>query len=843
MIIEIAQLKKIKGRSLRELRVRGKQEVTKLGERVLGWSTSEMSDSDFYNEIRPGRRNGSGAGTARDVLGRIRESVSPQTRAGTLIPALAHREQIVALMNARFAGQRDALIERADRAARGEFDLLGFKDLSFGNPIDWHLEPVSGKRSPLNHWSTIEYLNPARSGDKKVTWELNRHQHFVTLGQAYWLTNDERYAESFVAQATSWMDDNPPEQGINWTSSLEVAFRSISWLWALHLFAGSPYVTADFAARMLKFLIAHGRHINAYLSHYFSPNTHLTGEALGLFYLGSALPEFSRAKGWRETGLRILLEQLPVQVRADGVYFEQATYYHRYTADFYLHLLVLSRASDTALPAEVGRRLSLMLDHLMWITRPDRTSPVIGDDDGGRLILLGVRDSSDFSDTLAAGAAVFERGDWKFVAGEAACETLWLLGPEAVERYDRIAPEPPSDHERAFTEGGYYVMRDGWSRDSSYALIDCGPHGSAGCGHAHADSLSFEFASRGTTWLIDPGTFTYTLNLDMRNEFRVTSAHNTTMVDGESQSIPAGPFSWSHVARSSARAFTTGPSFAYFEGSHDGYERLEDRVTHSRGVMMVKAGDEHPLPTYLVLRDRFSARDSHRYEMTYHFPSYCSTVAIENRLKVAEPRGGRLLLTAFGTAPTKAEIRRGWVSRCHRHREQAPVGVIEATGRGSQEFVTFIIPGQASVSRAANGFAITAGRARDFIMTGDGAAQECGPVRARAELAWARLDAGETADGFTGAGFVFGDALEVCGVGFASEAIAESFSMRKEKAQDELSLSVSGVSRFRLSFDRPPARIRIGRTAFSLKPGLSSAVFVMEGAGWKVVDSINRVTN
>ena len=113
-----------------------------------------------------------------------------------------------------------------------------------------------------------------------MTWELSRHAHFVTLGQAYALTGEERYVEAFVTQVASWLDENPPEQGINWASSLELAFRSINWIWTLHLTAGSPHVTPELVARLVKSLAAHGRHVESFLSTWFSPNTHLTGEAL-----------------------------------------------------------------------------------------------------------------------------------------------------------------------------------------------------------------------------------------------------------------------------------------------------------------------------------------------------------------------------------------------------------------------------------------------------------------------------------------------------------------------------------------------------------------------------------
>ena len=37
----------------------------------------------------------------------------------------------------------------AERLHAGEFDLLGYRGLRFGNPIDWHLDPVHNRRSPL----------------------------------------------------------------------------------------------------------------------------------------------------------------------------------------------------------------------------------------------------------------------------------------------------------------------------------------------------------------------------------------------------------------------------------------------------------------------------------------------------------------------------------------------------------------------------------------------------------------------------------------------------------------------------------------------------------------------
>jgi len=875
MSIGIAQLKKLRGRSLRELRTRGQQELAKIGERLRG--SRELSDSQLRREIHPASRNGSGEGTSLLIRERIRTAcgttlhvVDRQTHAATtaqtFFPALAQREQIVAAMEQRFPEVRRALIDRADRACAGRFDLLGFHDLSFGQPIDWHLEPISGKRTPLDHWSRIDYLNSKKAGDKKITWELNRHAHFVTFGQAYWLTGDERYAEAFVAQATAWMDANPVNRGINWASSLELAFRAIAWLWALHLFADSRALDSRFVARLLKFLIAHGRHIQSHLSTYFSPNTHLTGEALGLFYLGTALPELKCAAVWRATGQRILLEQLPIHIRKDGVYFEQTTYYHRYTVDFYLHLVALARAGDLKLPDEVEARLSRAMDYLMWTTRPGGAMSLVGDDDGGRLIHLGARAMDDARDTLATGAALLGRGDWKYVAGDAAAETLWLLGPAALARYDELQAPPPTESSRAFVDSGYFVMRDGWSNQSTYVLIDAGLHGASSCGHAHADALAFEFAANGETWLVDPGTFTYTGDAQWRDGFRSSEAHNTVTADGQSQSLPAGPFAWQHIAQATAHEFIAGRGFDYFEGAHDGYQRLLDPVTHTRSLLLVKASDAQT-PAYLIVRDEFDAKAAHHYAARYHFAAGCETETRDNQITATTLRG-ELNLFAFGTSETGMRIEDSFVSRVYGQREAAPVAVIETDGEGAQEMVSFIVaqpenaqpadaqPGSARILRAGFTSAAHSGamidcretgtleacaprlaafnvcfdQSRDIVITGDGTSEvECESLTARGRVAVGRFAGREFVRGC----LIQGDKLEAKGC-FALRAPAAIEFCEIQFADGTMEITIHGASRFALSFYKPSNRVVVNNSSVSVNPACRSVAFVLETSGWKM---------
>ena len=192
--------------------------------------------------------------------------------------------------------------------------MLGYKDLDYGSPIDWHLDAVHGKIAPRKLFHKVRYLDFAEVGDSKITWELNRHQHLVTLAKAFRLTGNARYADEILLQWRLWQRDNPYPVGINWASSLEVSFRCLSWIWTYELLKGSPGLP-DFRNEWLRGMALHGRHIERYLSTYFSPNTHLLGEGVGLFFLGVLCPESAAAERWKALGWEIVVREADSNTR------------------------------------------------------------------------------------------------------------------------------------------------------------------------------------------------------------------------------------------------------------------------------------------------------------------------------------------------------------------------------------------------------------------------------------------------------------------------------------------------------------------------------------------------
>jgi hypothetical protein len=616
-----------------ELRFRARQELSKRQDHLLNFLRFDFSRNSLRSEAV---QRGNFFFGAEDVNGRLE------------------------LLRQRLPEQVTRIIQQADNILAHRFDLLGYSGLAYDAPIDWHLDSVHGRRAPRKAFYRVRYLDFDEVGDSKVTWELNRHQHFVILAKAYRLTGDPRYADEILRQWRHWRAENPYPIGINWSSSLEVAFRSLAWLWTYHMLLGASGLP-DFRQEWLRMFALHGRHIERYLSTYFSPNTHLLGEGVALFFLGVLCPELSSAQRWKNKGWQIVLDEARRQVGPDGFHFEQSAYYHVYALDFFLHSAILASVNGIPLPKEFEESLEKMLTALYLLGRCG-PPPRLGDDDGGRLFDPQRNRAEDFLDPLATGSVLFNRGDYK-AASQLCEETIWLVGPEGVRRWDELESTPASMNSAALEASGLYLLAS--DKPASQLVFDCGPLGAQSGGHGHADALSVTLRSRKHDLLIDPGAFEYIGEGRERNLFRGTAMHNTLCVDGLDQTEPTSAFSWRRLTHSKAENWIQGKSFDLIEGSHDGYQRLEQPVTHRRSVFSLKNG------MYLV-RDRVEGTGQHRLEIAWHLGDQLQMVE-DGVFRVKNGSQGLALIPATG---------HGWAQQVSRqscspvYGQKAPMTVI-----------------------------------------------------------------------------------------------------------------------------------------------------------------------
>ena len=607
--------------------------------RPRGWNRGDIGHALADAVIDEPLRTAIAAGqwdTIHDVLAqRIRGRAS----GFTLDPAAS--TDVRAEVLRRWPAAATQAAERADTILAGRYDLLGYRALAFGGPegaVDWRLDPVHKRRAPDVFWADVPYLDPA-IGDHKIIWELNRHQHWLQLGRAHWLTGDPRYARRILKELDGWIAANPPLVGINWASMLEIGLRAISWTWAIHFLLGeagrkghedelatkdtkitkenndlrelrdlrgesSSCASWPWLVDMLVALDRQLTHVEQNLSVYFSPNTHLTGEALALYVVGVALPELAASRQWAETGRRILLEEIDRQIHVDGGHAERSTHYQRYTLDFYMMALLTARRGRDA---DAVGRFTDAVTRLAEFTRTMADDagrlPLIGDDDGGMLWPFAGRECQDVRDSLALAAVLLDRPDlapWGVQE-----EVFWIAGRTAIDRAPRgethagasslpssrpssvpslhssLSSLPSSLPSRLLSDTGYVVVRDS---AGSHAVFDAGRHGYLNGGHAHAGALAMTLTLAGRPLLVDPGTSTYTMDPRLRDRLRSSMSHNTVTVDGRSQAIPGGPFHWQTRADASLHASLLHAGFDWVEASHDGYAPMRHRRTLLRAT-------------------------------------------------------------------------------------------------------------------------------------------------------------------------------------------------------------------------------------------------------------------
>jgi hypothetical protein len=453
----------------------------------------------------------------------------------------------------------EAVCETAEMALKGEFLLFQWRVVKAGKSIPWSL--VFDPSHPTAEWPKVHFpevryaFDPNRpEQDVKWCWELNRFQHLLCLGAAWRITGQERFAEGARAQLDDWMQHVRYPIGVQWSSTLEVALRALSWARCHILCMNSKAWSEDFTARFLANLYVHCRHIDAELSLDHARTNHLLGEIAALAYLSILYRPFRGSERWLRRSLGILRWLVPELILADGVYAEQTTGYFRFAAEFLLPLIDAAATNHIRLPEIVPERLLAGLKFIKSLSPTNSDIPMIGDADNGMAIGWQISDYWDFSPLLASGAALVDEPCLIDGMDKYPAESFLLLGDRGREWFENHGRNRQRNGGSAASAarkcssllhlpvGGYQISAD----RTFHVIFDGGPLGIyPGFGHGHADGLSFLLYYKGAPVIVDPGTFHYNGPVRWREYFRSTKAHNTVSIDDLSQSATLGTFRWS----------------------------------------------------------------------------------------------------------------------------------------------------------------------------------------------------------------------------------------------------------------------------------------------------------
>ncbi len=406
-----------------------------------------------------------------------------------------------------------------------------------------------------------------------MLWQFNLHYfHFLSvLGKPSKLGRSDALEQSQTSSGTypsgvltteeqerfchHWIENNPLGTPVAW-HPYTTSIRIVQWI---KLRLQSPQILNSIY-QQAAFLY---RNLESY-----HPGNHYLANAKALIFAALYLPNQGESALWLDKGTKIIKHEIKDQLLSDGGYFERSPMYHALMLELFLDLCnVLERGSvlDNFLRARTGP----MLGFLRAMTHPN-----------GEIALFN--DSSveiaPTTDDLCRYAAELE------LFGDLDTGDFW--------------------------HSGFHVFRE----KNVYFVADAGPLGPDYLmAHAHADIFSCEFSLAEEKVIVDTGTFQYQAG-PMREHVRSTSAHNTVVIDNQSQAEMWGSF---RVARrfppKNVRATRTLGRLEV-EGDFDGWSILiGDQLRHHRTIQL--DGDNRTL----TIIDAVTGKGRHSVSIPLHF--------------------------------------------------------------------------------------------------------------------------------------------------------------------------------------------------------------------------------
>ncbi|MCC6557996.1 MAG: alginate lyase family protein [Polyangiaceae bacterium] len=607
----------------------------------------------------------------------------------------------------------------ADEATRGRILCFSRWIGDYGDPVDWHRNPVNGRRwEPRAHWSQA-LAGAGRIGDVKLTWEIGRFPHAYHMARAAALTPGEpaeraRLAGALALQIERFLECNPRPLGVHWISGQELAFRVMAWLFALSVLGAEPAL-ARLAPALAGAVREAAAHIEQHLDYARIAvyNNHLLSEAFGLLLAARALPGAPEAGRWREIGAGLLEQQAGAQIYEDGAYIQCSHTYHRVAMHIYLWAAALERRAAGAVPAAWTAAMERSLDFLHAQQSPvDGRLSNFGPNDGALPSVLTTCDYTDFRPLLQA-LSVMTRGERLYEPGPWDETAAWLAGPAALS-----APlRPRARRSVSFGASGYHVLRG--DDPASFAVLRCGTLRDR---FSQIDMLSLDVFWRGHNVLVDAGSYLYNGPPRWHELFAGTSSHNTVEIDGRDQMLHYRRFKNIYGIRAELLGFQDHPAYALVEGEHHGYARHPGRCVHRRAVLFVK-------DDLWIVVDRIAGEGHHAARLHWlggPFPHRHDRAS--GALELDTPAGPfSVTLIAASGAPLTSDViagghepPRGWLSRYYGEKVPAPSLAAVREAPLPMTLISVLCPGRPAIHVDHGRFDVACAAARVRFRIDDG---------------------------------------------------------------------------------------------------------------------------
>ena len=438
-----------------------------------------------------------------------------------------------------------------------------------------YLQPIPSKQS-INNSGQITFLNQVYSlknlrkwNNKNINklWLYNLH-YFDYLNSPNFHLKKQIYKKMIQ----DWIKKNPVGFGNGW-EPYPISRRLVNWI-KFSLLGGQ--MQKDWLYSM----VLQTRYLFKNLEYDILAN-HLFTNAKTLIYAGLFF-KGKEADKWYQTGIAIFDHELKEQILLDGGHFELSPMYHSIFLEDLMDIINIHNTFNKKLSGNIKTKINPMLNWLSKMCHPDDQISFFND--SALNVAPNLSQLRSYSNRLGI--------------------------KHSKIRFKKIE----------------YLKNSGYIRLSSKqatAILDVGNIGpDYQPGHAHADTLSFEFSLFGKRLLVNTGTSEYSRSA-IRNYERSTKAHNTVVVNNENSSEVWSGFRVAKRAHPIDLKIEELKKSIKISCSHDGYKQKDEKPIHRRHWYFFKNS--------LVIKDNISG-PFQKADAYFHFHPSISIIKRSSNL-------------------------------------------------------------------------------------------------------------------------------------------------------------------------------------------------------------------
>ena len=383
-------------------------------------------------------------------------------------------------------------------------------------------------------------------------------------------------------------------------------YRVLNWLLIHHAYLSTERYSAADQIEFIKTLLHHGAQLHEQTPG-FRHGNHQTRGLSALALIAIMLPEFQGSEAWYQHAMDLLGEHMEKEINPDGFQFERSVHYHLSDIDNYFYVYQLASLNKRKVPAAWEDKLYQMFRCLLVIAQPDRHAPVLQDDTDSPWA-----EYNEIDDAMALGAILFDDPEIRYFASKNLDAFLyWFVRNDQLEQLQKGEKQKPKLGSAVLETTGYYMMRNGWDKNSLYMIVSAGLDAHKP-DHQHGDMLGVSAYAYGNQVLPNYQVRYYLPDLEF---FKNSLVKNVATVDGiphgrdwKPNSGGSGFGKWLKLPQPEVLAWQSTDELDYFAGKHDGYE--DQGVQYEREILFVK-------DDFWIVRDVFEAETPHNYEQIW----------------------------------------------------------------------------------------------------------------------------------------------------------------------------------------------------------------------------------